>query len=345
MLRATDRRDIVIETIVTSYLETGEPVSSGTVGARSGLGLSSATIRNLMKELEDDGYLRKPHTSAGRVPTVKCYRHYVRNLLPEIEPDEQDSAAISSIIRQVLAEYDADEFMEHVAGILSEVTDLIGVAMTPSFEAGKFDRLEIINLSGPRYMVILSLNSGLVKTINLMVNKVIPRTTVEETARLLTQRLHGLTVREIRETINERLRDVSRSNRTLIDVIIDRSHAIFTFHASRHVHMAGLSRIMTHPDMSEPEAAPSLASLFENRDDIAMELQLLADSVDDVTIRIGGMGIWQTATPLSMVSAPFHGLNADGVLAVIGPPRIPYPRLSAIVRYAAQLTSSCFTST
>jgi len=343
MLRTTDRRDIVIETIVTTYLETGEPVSSGTVGIRSGLGLSSATIRNLMKELEDDGYLKQPHTSAGRVPTIKCYRYYVRYLVTEVEPEEKDSTAISSIVRQVLAEYDAEEFMEHVAGILSEVTDLIGIAMTPSFDEGRFDKLEIINLSGPRYLVILSLNSGLVKTINLMVNKVIPRTTVEDTARLLTQRLHGLTVRQIRETINERLRDISRGNRTLIDVIIDRSHAIFTFRADRQVHMAGLSRIMLHPDMSEPDAAPSLANLFENKEEIALELQSLVDSANDVTIRIGGMGIFHTTTPLSMVSASFHGLNADGVLAVIGPPRIPYPRLSAIVRYAAQLTSNCFT--
>ena len=243
-----ERRDMIIDVIVSAFLETGEPVSSGYVARNCGLGISPATVRNIMKELEEELLLSQPHKSAGRIPTVKCYRYYVRNLMPHINLSEKDFRAIKQLVENVIRENDADVFMEHIASVLSEVTDLIGVTMTPLFESGVFDRIEIVNIGGSKYLLVISLMSGLVKTINLTVDKVIPRTKTEETARFLTNRLHGLSVSEIKKTIGKRIKGISGGDRKLFDVILNKKELIFNFSVGNDSHIAGLSRLLSNPD-------------------------------------------------------------------------------------------------
>ncbi|HDY88802.1 MAG TPA: hypothetical protein ENH82_11915, partial [bacterium] len=236
-----ERRDTIIDVIVSTFLETGEPISSGYVTDKCCLGLSPATIRNIMKELEEEGLLTQPHISSGRIPTVKCYRYYVNRLMPHIDLTGKEFQTIKKLIESVIRENDADVFVNHIASVLSEVTDLIGVSMSPLFECGTFDRLEIVNIGGSRYLLVISLKDGLVKTINLTVDKVIQRTKIEETARLLTNRLHGLTVSEIKRTIGKRIKGISGGDRKLFDVILNERELIFNFSVGNDIHVAGLS--------------------------------------------------------------------------------------------------------
>lgn len=337
------RRDCIIETVVTKFLETAEPVSSVYVCMHCGLGISSATVRNVMHELEEEGFLVQPHTSAGRVPTVRCYRYYVSNLMPSVDIDDADLYTVSRLVENAVRESDAELFLNHVASALSEVTDLIGVVVSPSFERSVFDRLEIVNLGGSRYIIIVSLRSGLVRTINITIDHIIPRRKVEETARLLTVRLSGLTVSEIKTTLDAHLRNVDGGDRRLLDVILSRSDAIFGFHEDRGVHVAGLSRLLTHPDLASVDYSLKVADLFEHKVEIA-EVLRKAEPEEDVAISIGGSGHWGSRPPLSLVSAMYCSGGAPGAIAVIGPARVPYPRLSAIVKYAAAMTTRFFSS-
>jgi len=341
------RRNQIIDAVVNRYLENAEPVSSAYVCDHSGLGLSPASIRTIMKDLEEEGFLVQPHTSAGRVPTVKCYRYYVRYLMPNIDLDESDIAAVRNKISEyMLLEHDADIFMNHVASALSEVTDLIGVVMSPVFKQAVFDRIEIVPISAAsRYIIIISLKSGVVKTINITVDHLIPRRKVEETARLLTARLSGLTVCEIKNSIGERLQGVSGGDRSLLDVILTRSDVIFGFSEDSRVHLAGLSRLLSHSDFAgTADNSLRLAALFEHKIEIAEAINNSIPNIDDVSIHIGGSGSWGNYPPLSLVSTVYRSGNMDGAIAVIGPARIHYPRLSAIVKYTALMTSSFFSS-
>ena len=342
-----NRRGRIIEAVVTRYLENAEPVSSAYVCDHCGLGLSPATIRTIMKDLEEEGFLIQPHTSAGRVPTVKCYRYYVKHLMPHIDLDETDLSAVRSRISEyMLLELDAESvFMNHVASALSEITDLIGVVMSPAFERAIFDRLEIVPLAASRYIIIVSLKSGVVKTINITVDHLIPQRKVEETARLITTRLSGLTVREIKNSIGSRLQGVSGGDRNLLDVILTRSNFIFGFSEDHGVHVAGLSRLLSHPDFAGTmNYSLRLADLFEHKLEIAEAIRNSVPNREDVSINIGGSGHWGPYPPLSLVSAVYRSGNAEGAIAVIGPARVHYPRLSAIVKYAASVTSHFFSS-
>jgi heat-inducible transcriptional repressor len=356
MKDCTERRDRIIETVVSRYLETAAPVSSADVSGRCGLRVSPATIRNMMRELEEKGYLAQPHTSAGRVPTVKCYRYYVRHLMPSFSIDENDVNAVRLAVEDVIRESDADLFLSHVASALSEVTDLIGVVVSPFFDQGVFERVEIIHLGGSRYLIVVSLGSGLVKTISITVDRVIARRKVEETARLLNTRLAGLTVSEIKNTIGARLEGESGGDRRLLDVILDRREFIFGFPADRVVYVSGLARLLAHPEFATVDQPLNLAYLYEHKGEIARAVRNVASPGEEprfvqstslgpeVSIRIGGSGPWGQRPPLSLVSAVYRAENGSGTLAVIGTTRVHYPRLSAIVRYAAAMTARFFTS-
>ena len=337
-----ERRDRIIEEIITTFMETGKAVSSSFVSATCGLGLGPATIRSMMKELESDGYLSHPHTSAGCVPTVKCYRYYVKYLMPEISLPGSDLEKVRRLAEDIVREHDADVFMNHVASVLSEVTDLIGVVMAPSFEKGIFDKIEIINLGGSRFLFIITLKSGIVNTLHLTVDHITPRLKINETARLLTERLHGLTIAEIKISIGQRLKGVTGGDRKLVEVVLASSNQIFNFPEANNVHLSGLSRALAHPDFGPVDYSLKLVDMFEQKSEIVKALEMSFMDENDVSILIGGSGPWGSQPPLCLVSAMYQTGNAAGVIGIIGPARVHYPKLTAIVRYTVPITSHFF---
>ncbi|MFC1489846.1 heat-inducible transcriptional repressor HrcA [Candidatus Latescibacterota bacterium] len=344
MNKFLERRDRIIDVVVSAFLETGEPVSSGYIAANCGIKVSSPTVRNSMKELEEEGFLSKPHTSAGRIPTVKCYRYYVKHLMKHMDLMEDDFQYISRLVEKVIRDNDADVFMGHIASVISEATDLIGVTMTPLFERAIFDRLEIINLGGAKYLLVISLRSGLVKTINLTVNHLITRAKVEETARILTNRLSGLSISEIKRTLGKRIKGAGGGNRNLFDIILKNQDQIFNLHEENDIHVAGISRFLSRHERDRSGYSLKIADLVEQKIEIAEALKQTMIDDTDVNINIGGEGVWGTNPPLSLISAIYHSSDTPGFVAVIGPTRIHYPKLSAIMKYTASVTSGFFTS-
>ncbi len=336
------RRDIIIDSIVSAYLETGEPVSSSYIAGICGIGISPATVRNDMKELERDGYLMRPHSSAGCIPTVKSYRYYVGHLMQPVDLEKEDFSLINRMIEQVFREKDAELFMDHVAVVISEVTDLVGVTMSPLYEQCVFERLEIVNLGGARYLLVISLKSGLVKTINFTASKVIARTKVEETARLLTQRLSGLTIREIKTVIANRKTGIAGGDHHMIDVILERWDSLFPVYNDQLVHLAGFSRLLSQYEKKPELYSRKLVDLVEHRSDLASVMMDMLTTNKDFDIVIGG-GLLGPNPPLSLVTAVYYTEDdAPGVIGVIGPARVPYSKLLAIVKHTASAASQLY---
>lgn len=339
-----ERRERIIETVVMAFMETGKPVSSAFVSSVCGLGLSPASIRSIMKELEKEGLLAQRHTSAGRIPTVKCYRYYVKHLMKETDLSELEQRVIKNIIEEGMRDHDTDLFINHMVSTLSEVTDLIGVALSPGFERGIFDKIEILNLGGSSYLLVLSLKSGFVNTIRITIDHIIPRWKIEETARIITERLHDLSISDINDSIGLCLRDVAGGDRSLVEVILTRSDRIFSFSDERNIHLAGLSRVLTHPDFEPADHSLKLIDMFEHKNEIVKALKLSASDESNVSIHIGGNGPWGSRPPLSLVSAVYWSGSMMGVIGVIGPARVHYPRLTALVRYASASASNYLSS-
>ncbi len=337
------RRERIIETVVPAFIKSGRPVNSAYVATHSGLGLKAASVRAIMKELEADGYLSQPHTSAGRVPTPKCYRYYVAKLMPSTVLSPEEKTFVREAVDHCLKEHDARLFLHHMANVISELSDLVGVALAPSVDDAVFDRIEIADLGGSSILLVISLTCGMVNTIRITLDSIVPRQKHADTARLISDRLHGLSISELRDTLELRLKDVAFGDRRLVEIIVERRNRLFDFMDSESVHVSGLTRALAQPEFSDHGYSLKLASMIEDTAAIERAIRQAERGMNGVSVTIGGNGPWGADPALSLISADLYSGISGGALGIIGPARADYPRLTALVHYAAGLSSRFFT--
>src|SRR5881409_3356562 len=202
-----ERERQVLEAVIETYVETAEPAGSRTISKRFGHTLSAATIRNTMSDLEEKGYLYHPHTSAGRIPTDLAYRVYVDYLMrpPAVAPAhaqqlrgelEGQRAAVEAILARA-------------AQVLGVLTNELGVAVTPTIDEAVLDHLDLLQVSTERLLLVLALRSGAVRTIFVEVPAELAPESVQKVTVVLNERLAGITLKEIRSTLADRLRDAT----------------------------------------------------------------------------------------------------------------------------------------
>src|SRR6185312_15265724 len=201
----SDRELRVLEAVVQTYIETAEPAGSQTIARRYGLGVSSATIRNTMSELEEKGYLFHPHTSAGRIPTDRAYRVYVNKIMRLAPPTSHEEHKLRS---ELMGSRNAvEEMLGRAAQVLGVLTQELGVAVVPALDELVLERMDLVPVSSDRLLLVFNLRSGVVRTIFVEVPSRLSPISVHEVARILNERLGGLTLLQIRTSIGERLRD------------------------------------------------------------------------------------------------------------------------------------------
>src|SRR5213083_1701054 len=208
-----ERERQVLEAVIETYVETAEPAGSRTISKKFGHTLSAATIRNTMSDLEEKGYLYHPHTSAGRIPTDLAYRVYVNSLMR---------------LAQVSAS-DSHQILERAAQVLGVLTKELGVAVGPTLDEAVLERLELLQAGSDRLLLVLTLKSGLVRTIFVEVPSRLAPEIVVQVALVLNERLAGLRLREIRATLSERLRDAApdAGSSELLNIFIQEADDLF----------------------------------------------------------------------------------------------------------------------
>ncbi len=205
-----DRQARVLEAVIQTFIQTAEPAASQAVVQRSGLGVSSATVRNTMSELEEKGYLYHPHTSAGRIPTDLAYRWYVDNLMRLSPPSREERDLIKSEMPSTRTA--VEEILRRAAQVLGVLTQELGVAVGPTFDQVVLERLDLAQVATDRLLLVLNLRSGTVRTIFVQVPGTIASDSVQRVAQILNERLAGLTLKDIRVSLGDRLRDVEHSS-------------------------------------------------------------------------------------------------------------------------------------
>src|SRR5215208_3037090 len=215
----SERELRVLEAVVQTYIETAEPAGSQTIARRFGLGVSAATIRNTMSELEDKGYLFHPHTSAGRIPTDRAYRVYVNQIMRTAPPTSEAREALRTELTG--SRNAVEEIVRRAAQVLGVLTQELGVAVAPALDELVLERLELVQVSSERLLLVFNLRSGVVRTIFVEVPRLVAPNAVQHVAQILNQRLAGLTLKDIRATLSERLRDCgSEDDRELLNIFI-----------------------------------------------------------------------------------------------------------------------------
>ena len=295
------------------------------------MGLSSATIRNTLQDLEDLGLVEQPHTSSGRIPTDVGYRVYVDYLLkPERLTDDEKQA----IRRQMLRDgRGIKEILGQTARVLSDITNQLGVTIAPRFEVGVLKDLRLIPVADGRLLVVVVVESGLARSLILEVEAEIGERAVQEIELGLNERLRGLTLSEIRDSIHKRLADVSGHAR-LLKVVIDSKDRIWSERPAGDLTVSGTEKLLGQPEFADREQLSAVLKVIsEGR---ALSEFLDQANEEGLVITIGRENVIREIVRCSLVTAPYRVGNITGVVGIIGPTRMSYSKAVSIVEYTAR---------
>jgi heat-inducible transcriptional repressor len=333
-----ERALILLKTLVERYIADGQPVGSRALSKYSGLDLSPASIRNVMADLEEMGFIASPHTSAGRVPTARGYRFFVDTLLT-VKP--LDTVEISQLEGQLHAE-STQKLVVSASQLLSDLTHFAGVVMTPRQSAG-FRHIEFLRLSDTRILLILVTPEGDVQNRILLTEKRYTPAELVEAANILNQHYAGLTFEEIRHRIREELKQLTANMTRLMSAALEAGSQAAS-ESAEEVVISGESNLLDSQDLSSNMV--NLRKLFELFDRRTGLLQLLeiSNRAQGVQIFIGGEAGVAPLDECSVVTAPYEvDGRIVGTVGVIGPTRMAYERVIPIVDITAKLLSSLLT--
>jgi heat-inducible transcriptional repressor len=339
----TEREKTILHYVVRDFIATAAPVGSRFISRRHGdvLGLGPASIRNVLSDLEDLGFIEHPHTSAGRVPTDRGYRFYLDALMQKENLSESET---DSIRKNLGVAEESENLLRETSRLLGRITQQLFVVTSPKLSSGVFEKLEMIPIVANRIMVIISIRAGLVRTIMMEVASEIPRERLEELARFLNERLSGLTLQQIRETFHQRVRDIQDEGTGLIRLFIDSVDKLFIPERAEQVHIGGTEKLIEQPEFVNPADFRSVIELINDEEMIIHVLQKVEARPHEISVRVGEENEDEKLKSYSIITSTYTVGDVSGSVGVIGPKRMPYARMIPLVDYVASLISEMFDS-
>ncbi|MGD8732056.1 MAG: heat-inducible transcriptional repressor HrcA [Anaerolineales bacterium] len=330
----TDRQESILALIVREYTESAQPVGSNRLVQRYKLDVSSATVRNEMAALTDDGYLRQPHTSAGRVPTESGYRYFVRQILGDTELPNAEKRLISHQFHQIPA--DVEQWVRLSASILAQQSKVASVVTTPRPERAVFKHVELISTAGRQVLLVLVLEGGDIRQQMLTLKEHHDQPQLASEAATITNSCQGKSTAAVQKQIDQfsgLTRDVIR----LVAEMMERADALWT----GDMYHDGIANVLAQPEFADSSIARNALRLLEERSYLEEVLAaVLSPTIGGIQVVIGGEGDWDELRDCSMVISRYGAPGfATGAIGVLGPTRMSYGRTISAVRYVAGLLS------
>jgi heat-inducible transcriptional repressor len=337
-----EREKTILRHVIHQFILTASPVGSRNITKKYEIGLSPASVRNIMSDLEEAGYIDHPHTSAGRIPTDKGYRFYVDSLMDIQQLKNSEKAFIRERLEEGL---ETDDVLRISSTLLTKITKQLACISYPRLETGVLEKIQIVSLSSTRVLVVISIKSGLVKTITLELLSEIEDNKIEPVQRLLNERLSGLSFTEIRETFNERFRDViDDDNNAIMRLFYDSVDKIFKDVLKKeNIVISGAKNIIKQPEFENPERFQSIIELVEDKDIIVHILEKTGEK-KEIFISIGSENEDIKLNDYSFITKEYKFGDANGTLGIIGPKRMEYSKIISIVDFMSKIISEMLTS-
>ena len=342
MTDITERAQVLLKTLVERHIRDGQPVGSKTLLEEAGLPVSAATIRNVMSDLEDKGYLHSPHTSAGRVPTAMGYRLFVDTLL-QMRPLDED--AISRMRAELNPDKSSTELVQSASSLLSSVTAQAGLVTVPRQEANQLRQVEFLPLSGDRVLVILVINEREVQNRIIHTRRIFSETELRQAAEMVNQRFAGRPLERVQEQIVKEMQEARSQIDSYLQAALDLANqALEQESEGEDCMVVGKSRLVGNATAEEMQQLRGLFDAFERKKDL-LHLLERCSRAEGVQIFIGEEAGYKVVGNYSVITAPYSdGDRTLGVLGVIGPTRMAYERVIPIVDVTARMLSSALSS-
>ena len=327
MMQLNDRENLILKTTIEDFISSGLPISSQKLYQRYFHSISPATIRNTLAGLEKKGLLKHMHTSSGRLPTDSGYRYYVDTLIQDntsmIDEYDNVSNSLSAVADNL------EDLLQATALMLGKISRLFGVVMVSHQQRSILTDIELVQMAADRIMVVLALKSGFIRSVVLNLDFAIKDSVLEIINQALKDRLLGLSLDEIQDTILDRMRETDVYDHEIVQVLIQNSDKHFVISGDKLIYTSSFSQLLDYPEFHKIEKLQSLMTLF-NEESLEgyFDKYLVADSEN---ILIGKEMGDSNFTDCSIVTNPFGNENINGQMAILGPTRLPYEQIKNIL--------------
>lgn len=323
-----ERKKKILWAVVQDYIATAEPVGSRTIARKYNLGISPATIRNEMADLDELGYLEQPHTSAGRIPSQRGYRYYVDHLMEPESPGEEEKQLIGASYREKVKSI--SEVIERTGQLLSQLTNYAALVSALRSVPAPIRHVQLIAMEGGKAMVLVVTDPEKVHARIMDLPENISPADLDTISGVLNAKIKGHKLSDIKITLIREIYMELLRHKALVQYIVE---LIEDSEASEEekIYLGGVINILNQPEFRNAEKVKTLLSLLEQEDLLS---SLLADQDEGITVRIGDEFKCDIIRGCSMVSAKYvFGEGVQGTLAVLGPSRMQYARVTGLLEY------------
>ena len=334
-MELTERKLKILQAIISDYVKTAEPVGSRTLSKKYDLGISPATIRNEMADLEEMGYLTHPHTSAGRVPSDMAYRLYVNALMEKKELSREEKNIISQRLKSNLHEF--EKTIEHAASVLSEITNLTSFALTPKKDEDALKFINLLPVDEKTIVLMIAAESGKISNTALNINSPYTEENLQLLAKTMTYNYKGKTISEaltnnIIENFENDMAAMSGLAHDVMKTLEDMLNV--------NLYMEGLSNIFDIPEYNDLQKAKSFIEMLSQKDNFTRKL---IEREDGVIVTIGEENADDIMNDCALITASYHvDGKLVGKIGVIGPTRMKYGEVTSVIEYMTDNLSDTF---
>ena len=324
MQELDERKQKILHAIIQNYLETGEPVGSRTISKYADLGLSSATIRNEMSDLEEMGYIIQPHTSAGRIPSDRGYRFYVDQLMKEKEQE------VTEMKELMIQRQDKMELvLKQMAKVLAANTNYATMITSPQYHRTKLKFIQLSVISEDQLLAVVVAEGNVVKNKVIPISHGLDNETILKLNILLNTSLNGLTMEEINLSTIAKLKEQAGIHSEVINSVLDAVAEAIQMDDDLEVYTSGTTNIFKYPELADSTKASALISAFEDKQQLASLMEDMKDGEDTgIQVYIGNETPGQTMKDCSVVTTTYElGEGMRGTIGIVGPKRMDYEKV------------------
>lgn len=328
-----DRKISILQAIINDYIETAEPVGSRTIEKKYNLGISSATIRNEMSDLEEMGFIMQPHASSGRIPSDLGYRLYVDHLMQKKELSLEEQGYLQSVIARDINQL--DYLMEETAKVLSALTNYTTFISEPVGQRAKIKQIRLMPLDTTSILLVIATEDNFIKNHVIKMNTVPPDEIVFEIGHYIHRSLEGCALQQIDGRIISRLQEELGPYKTLLEPVLQALEHTMQAAEKVQVHMSGAKNILQFPEFSDITKAKSLFQTLEEKDVLVTLLE--SSKSNDLQILIGSENADQSMQDCSVITATYK-LSDDtrGTIGIVGPTRMDYSQVVSVLNGMVQ---------
>jgi heat-inducible transcriptional repressor len=340
-MQMDERKKKILRAIVQDYINTAEPVGSRTIARKFDLGISPATIRNEMADMEELGLIEQPHTSSGRIPSDAGYRYYVDCLMDHPKLSMDDQGVIERETTKRIAEI--QEVISHTSKLLSQLTHLTSIVVGPQKGKSSFGQMHFLPYQPGQAIMIIVKENGVVENQIVDIGENVTAEELQQIASVFNQKMRGHSMSEVKRTLLHEIYSELTRQRYLIDNALELLSAVLndTGEDKNKVYLGGTLNMLNQPEFRDVEKVKSLFQIFEEGEQIK---KLLHPAADGLTVTIGGENTMKELQDCSLITATYRiDGEALGTIGLIGPTRMDYSKAMAMVDFMTRTLTELLT--